>query len=820
MEKRKNESEKDIILYNNLKEKKEYSNKWCVKKTQNKFIQTILDKASKSKTGNRGEPDLIYLNENKNFLILIENKDTIQQHESKEGNKPKSYCVDGIKHYLSFFKEQELKNVDKITQKYLKNWKIVGIAVSGNIEDDYGHIITTFMLDKNEIKDMETKELLNENDYLAFFENSDMEKIIKNVSESSKKINNQLRSLDSQKRPVLLSGLMICLFTKGEKNDFKDGYINWEQKTIINNIPLTISRILQNEGIPKDKIEVLTNELSFIKTDQDLNNTTVLKDILQELDTNVIPLFNAKTNYDILGKFYEEFLKYAGVTNVKNGIVLTPNHITKLFTELVDVKNNDVIFDMCCGTGAFLISAMNKIIDEINKSHLQNKSELIKNIKTNQLIGFEKSSTMYALSISNMLFRGDGKSRIYNVDTFSKEAEEILLSLKKEGIIPSIGFINPPYGGQDNKEKPTKKEIQFLEKMLDSVSRFGVIIAPLSTFIKNENIRDRILSKHSLKYVINMPKDLFQPNASIHTAIAVFETNMPHNNKKVIFYDLEDDGLILSKHRGRTDALNKWTTRKNKLFKEIQNAVKYGDNLYLLEKNIGYKDEWVIQAHSKTNYSDLIMGDFIRTIKEHVIFLTKAKLNLLNKNIDELTLLEILEENKISNNSFNQNQTIINKKNKVNIKNWKEFVIGELFKNNNEMIRGRRLIEIDRVGGDCPYYSASYKDNGLTDMIGNPIFVEKNSLIYSTFGDCFYVDGEFTASDEITILKKDELTKYNGLFIATILKKNKYKYNFGRKAFANKFKNDVIKLPEKNGKPDWEAMTNYIKLLPYSSNLE
>ena len=71
-----------------------------------------------------------------------------------------------------------------------------------------------------------------------------------------------------------------------------------------------------------------------------------------------MPLFNKKTNYDIIGKFYEEFLSYAGVTNVKKGIVLTPNHITKLFTELVPIKNNDVIFDSCCGTGAFLISGM------------------------------------------------------------------------------------------------------------------------------------------------------------------------------------------------------------------------------------------------------------------------------------------------------------------------------------------------------------------------------------------------------------------------------------------------------------------------------
>ncbi|HJX50697.1 MAG TPA: N-6 DNA methylase [Candidatus Nanoarchaeia archaeon] len=645
---RKNEAKKDIILYNFLKDNRKYKNSWDIKKTNNNIIQSILDKASKRKTDKRGEPDLLYIDESHKLLILLENKDSIKQHQSKEGNNVEGYAVDGVKHYLSFFTENYIETLPSPNKKYLKNWKIVGIAVSGNILDLYNHLISTFIINKSEIKDIETKEILNEEDYLSLFENVDMEKLIREVSESSKRINNKLRSLDSQKRPVLLSGLMICLFTRDGRNDFKEGYMGWEVKTVINNIPTTINQILKKEGIPKDKIEVLTNELSFIKTDQDLNNTEILKEILEELDKNVIPLFTKETNYDILGKFYEEFLRYAGISNVKNGIILTPSHITKLFTELVDIKNNDVILDTCCGTGTFLISSMNKLFFEINKSNIRNKVDLIKNIKEKQLIGFEKSSTMYALAISNMLFRGDGKSKVFNVDSFSDEAKNILNNLKKEGIVPTIGFINPPYGGQDNKDKPTKKEIQFLENMLDSVSRFGVIIAPLSTYIKEESVRERILSKHTLKCVINMPKELFQPNASAHTAVAVFETNKPHNNKEVVFYDLKEDGLILSKNRGRTDALNKWGGIKKKLFEELNNPDKFSDGFHLLKTTITGEDEWIIQAHSQTDYHNLNDESFTKSIKEYTIFSTKVKLGLLDKDIDELTLLEILNENNIS----------------------------------------------------------------------------------------------------------------------------------------------------------------------------
>jgi len=640
----KNEAKTDIELFNYLTNNKKFSKSWIPKKTTNTYIQDILSKASKSKKGNRGEPDLIYLNEDKKLLILIENKDKIKDHISKNGNSPQMFAVDGIRHYLKFFLQENLNQQKETTEKYLDSFRIIGIAFSGDIHDELNHRVTTFIIDKNEIQDIGIEEFLNENDYISLFENLDLELISNNISKSSSEINRILRSIDSQKRPVLLSALMICLYEKDDfKNDFKQNYQNWSIKNIIRNIPTTIEDILEREGIDKSKIDVLINELAFIKTDKDLNDTDILNNILLELENNVIPLFNKQTSYDIIGKFYEEFLRYAGISNVKKGIVLTPNHITKLFTKLIDIRTNDIIFDPCCGTGAFLIAGMNKLIDTIQNSKISNKTDKIKNIKQNQLIGFEKSPTMYSLAISNMLFRGDGKSKIYNIDFFEDEANIILNELN-----PTIGFINPPYGGRDNKANPTKKEIQFLEKMLDNVSRYGVIIAPLSTYFKDEVVRNRILSKHTLKAVINMPNELFAPNASTHTAIAIFETNLPHNNKKVILYNLKDDGFVLSKNKGRTDVYNKWQTIEKELLEKFDNPEKYNDYINLVYKNISEFDEWIIQAHMKTDYEKLCDDDFIKSIKEYIVFTTKKDLNLLDKDLDEITILEILNQNNIS----------------------------------------------------------------------------------------------------------------------------------------------------------------------------
>ena len=116
---------------------------------------------------------------------------------------------------------------------------------------------------------------------------------------------------------------------------------------------------------------------------------------------------------------------------------------------------------------------------------------------------------------------------------------------------------------------------------------------------------------------------------------------------------------------------------------------------------------------------------------------------------------------------------------------------------------------------------SKYSNNGLTDNISNPIFIEKDALIYTTFGHCYYIEGQFTASDEVSILKHKKLNKFNGLFIATIINLNQYKYSFGRKAFKNKFSKDSILLPvDSKGDPDWQFMEDYIKSLQYSKALQ
>ncbi|HEC1539262.1 TPA: restriction endonuclease subunit S [Campylobacter upsaliensis] len=157
----------------------------------------------------------------------------------------------------------------------------------------------------------------------------------------------------------------------------------------------------------------------------------------------------------------------------------------------------------------------------------------------------------------------------------------------------------------------------------------------------------------------------------------------------------------------------------------------------------------------------------------------------------------------------------------LELSTWREFKMVDIFE---KIIRGKRLKSEDREHDlnekQTLYFAASELDNGLTDIISNPLFVEKDALIYTIFGDCFYVEGEFTASDTVHIFKNSKMDKYAALFVATVISQNRFKFCYGRQAYENKFENEVIKLPalkEKGEmKPDFAFMSAYIKTLKYS----
>ena len=154
---------------------------------------------------------------------------------------------------------------------------------------------------------------------------------------------------------------------------------------------------------------------------------------------------------------------------------------------------------------------------------------------------------------------------------------------------------------------------------------------------------------------------------------------------------------------------------------------------------------------------------------------------------------------------------------------WGEYKLGELFK----FCKGKRLTKEDMLEGEVNFIGAVSENNGVRQLITaseNSLF-QPNCITVNyngSVGEAFYQNKPFWASDDVNVLyaKNWELNPHIAMFLITIIKANRYKFNYGRKWTLDKMKESFIKLPKSsNGLPYWLYMENYIKSLPYSDNI-
>jgi hypothetical protein len=129
------------------------------------------------------------------------------------------------------------------------------------------------------------------------------------------------------------------------------------------------------------------------------------------------------------------------------------------------------------------------------------------------------------------------------------------------------------------------------------------------------------------------------------------------------------------------------------------------------------------------------------------------------------------------------------------------------------------------IDGQINFLGAISENNGIRQKIDIEPMYKPNCIIVNyngSVGEAFYQPSPFWASDDVNVLyaKDWTLNKYITLFIATVIKSNRYKFSYGRKWTLDKMKESPIKLPvTPQGSPDWDYMENYIKALPYSDRI-
>lgn len=566
--------------------------------SENIKIQKLLKNASKS-GDKQGSPEfIISFKDHPGLIIVIECKASVSKHQSKTKDKYSDYAVDGVLLYASFL---------------AKEFDVIAIAVSGETSKELR--ISHFLHLKNEVKasPIFSDKLLDTSSYIDGYIQSPEKRRqdYDSLLTFSKELNDSLHSykVKESQRSLLISGVLIALDNKAFRNSYKH---HTTSEDLAKFLADTIINELRNANITSKKLDNLTIAYGFIKTHTSLSTEdSVLVKLIEDIDNNINNFIKTHKYIDVLGQFYIEFLRYAN-SDKGLGIVLTPPHITELFADIAELNKKSIVYDNCTGTGGFLISAMRKMIEDA-----ANDKNAIKSIKEKQLIGVEWQDDIFALACSNMYIHQDGKTNIIHGSCFDKKIMSVVKAAK-----PTAGFLNPPYP-----KKPTDPlELEFVLNNLEVLQPNAICISiiPIGCLCsvkgRDFELKRKILENHTLEAVLSMPNELFHNSkVGVVTAIMVLRAHHPHpKNKETYFGFWKEDGFVKKKLKGRIDVNDRWTDIKTSWLKSFGN--KREQKGFCLNRHVEADQEWCIEAYMETDYTTLTHSDFMRVVKNYVLF--------------------------------------------------------------------------------------------------------------------------------------------------------------------------------------------------------
>ena len=341
--------------------------------SSNVQIKEALKNASKSKNQTGvGKPEFIFFSDN--HLIIIEDKLELNKLEYKNEDGQidtefpfrRDYAVNGAIHYA--------KHIIEKTNSYKE---VIAIGVVGN---GIHYQIQPYYVSATDIKvlpELKNLEDLSPENIGEFFKVAVLgelpkeERELREVNKIAAEMHEDLRNygqLEGEKKATVVSAILLAL----EEPTFSLQQLKGSDRVGSTDGEIIFNAVriyLENVGIvPYAKVGEMLDQFIFIQRDVTLNTVnsnlemTPLKYFATTLEAEIMDKIKSNTDFDILGNFYGEFVKYGGNDGNSLGIVLTPRHITSLMTELIEINKSDVVLDPSCGTGAFLISAMNRML--------------------------------------------------------------------------------------------------------------------------------------------------------------------------------------------------------------------------------------------------------------------------------------------------------------------------------------------------------------------------------------------------------------------------------------------------------------------------
>jgi len=739
-------------------------------------------------------------------------------------------------------KDQALKEAkEQYAEKINKSDQIQVAFVSGVAGNDYdGYIIETEYFDGKHfhpvtINKRNISGFLIQEQLLSIIENNkpDIEELPfddrfqRLFLQKAEKINEILHrgAINKNKRARVMSALLLSLI------DENPLIIDSSPSVLINDINTRVSNVLDKQGKPRfyDFIKLALPT----KSDNHHKHRKALVDTIQQLRSiNIRSAMESGT--DILGKFYEVFLKYGnGAKEI--GIVLTPRHITKFAVEVMNVTHNDIILDPACGTGGFLVASFDHVRKNANMQQLNR-------FKQKNLFGIEQDDEVVSLAIVNMIFRGDGKNNIIEGNCFKnsllktdssakyikKEDKNKIRKKQKEknddkeiDAVTKV-LMNPPFALKDESEKA----YQFVDYGLDEMQDGGILfsILPYSNLVKSAGFltwRKELLKKHTLLSGITFPFDLFYP-IGVHSVGIFIKKGVPHDKKQnVLWIRALNDGFLKSKGKRLPNS------KIENDFEKIRGVL----TSFLINPTINVDNIQELQKACPIDFNDKML----ELVPEVYLDEEKPSEEKIKLDID-YCLRNLLSYLINSDKEKDFRENIIDKENifssdakgKTSNIEVKEIPISDIFE--TPIDTGFYHVSGSLDDGDIPLISCSSINDGVETYVDveDQIFVKKRNkdvAIKTTYDksitiasdgmplSTFYHYYKFCAKDNVLVCFPKEEYKFTTImYLISELNRLKWRFSYGRKAYKNKIDKIKIFIPmDENDNIDEDYIEQVVK---------
>lgn len=276
---------------------------------------------------------------------------------------------------------------------------------------------------------------------------------------------------------------------------------------------------------------------------------------------------------DVKGKAYEEIVG----SNLRGdrGEFFTPRNICAMAVGMLDPGPKDVVVDPACGTGGFLIVAMNHVLGKIRQAEQRRwrdpekptereQVELFKKVEEfldSCLVGMDLNPNLVKACKMNMVMNNDGSGGLFQANSLERPVtwpEE----LRKRDVIGTANYVftNPPFGSRIRIEDPgileqfelahvwdydaakdryqmreprvlgksQPPEILFVERCVQLLRPgVGVMAIVLPDSILGApglaHVREWILTNTQVLASIDLHPDTFQPHNSTQTSLLILK---------------------------------------------------------------------------------------------------------------------------------------------------------------------------------------------------------------------------------------------------------------------------------------------------------